>query len=146
MHNIMLHQAVKEYKNIHVVHFNYPFDKQSNKYIGVDMHPGACLMAKAALAAKKQNNYWEMSSLLYENKPANVEQILLLSDKIGLDREQFIKDLNSDAISEELNDDINRISKMGVNATPTMIINGVQYVGVKPYYDLKKVLVKHGAK
>ncbi|MCQ2754923.1 MAG: hypothetical protein MJ231_07760, partial [bacterium] len=36
--NIMIHKAVSEYKNIRVIHFNYPFDKECNPYISTDMH------------------------------------------------------------------------------------------------------------
>ena len=32
IHNIMLHKAAKEYKNIKIIHHNYPMDKECNKY------------------------------------------------------------------------------------------------------------------
>ena len=56
INNIMLHRAVKEYKNIQVVHYNLPFDKECNPEISMSMHPGACFMARAALAAKLLGN------------------------------------------------------------------------------------------
>ena len=56
INNIMLHQAVKEFSNIKIVHLNYPFDKECNPYINVNMHPNACYMAKAAIAARNQGN------------------------------------------------------------------------------------------
>ena len=33
VHNIMLHRAAKEFSNIKIIHHNYPFDKECNKYI-----------------------------------------------------------------------------------------------------------------
>ncbi len=65
--NIMLHQAVKEFPNIRINHHNFPFDKECNPYIQVNMHPNACFMSKAAIAARNQGNYWEMSSLYTKN-------------------------------------------------------------------------------
>lgn len=146
IHNIMLHQAVKEFSNIKVVHHNYPFDKVCNPYISYTMHPNACFMSKAALAAGKQGNYWEMSSLLYENQPKKLEDVLKLSDELGFDKAKFIRDFESEETAKELSTELDKASELNIDATPTMYINGDQIVGVKPYYELKKVLIEHGAK
>jgi len=146
MHNIMLHQAVKELKNIKIEHYNYPFDRECNQFVNNSMHPGACFMARGALAAKKQGNYWEMSSLLYENQPKTMKDMLKLAEQAGLDLEKFKEDINSTEVKEILLNDINRIHSLGVNATPATIIDGQVYIGVKPYYQLKENLKKHGAK
>ena len=95
INNIMLHQAVKEYKNIKVIHHNYPFDKECNPYMTYNIHPDACFMSKGAVAAQNQGNYWEMSSLLYENKPKNMDKMVELAEQLGFDKEKFIKDVES---------------------------------------------------
>ena len=146
INNIMLHQAVKEYKNIRVVHHNYPFDKECNPYIVVNMHPNACFMSRAALAAKEQGNYWEMSSLLYENQPKNMESVLKLADKLGFDKDKFVKDFESAKTTKIMETEVFEGDKLNIDATPTMIINGEKVVGVKPYYVLTEILEKHGAK
>ena len=144
--NIMLHQAVKEFSNIKVIHHNYPFDKECNPYISVNMHPNACFMAKAAIASKYQGNYWEMNSLLYENQPKNKEDILKLADKLGFDKTKFITDFNSKTTEQELEEELKKAIELGIDGTPTMYINGDRYVGVKPYYELKEILIEHGAR
>lgn len=145
INNIMIHQAVKEYKNVKVIHHNYPFDKECNPYLTFNMHPNACFMSKGAIAAKNQGNYWGMSSLLYENHPKNIDEMMQLADKLNFDKKKFLEDLNSketmDIILKELDDG----HKLEIDATPTMIINGETIVGVKPYYKLQEILVKHGA-
>ena len=146
IHNIMLHQVVKEFSNVKVVHHNFPFDKECNPYISINMHPNACFMSRGAIAARQQGNYWEMSSLLYENQPRNMEEMLKLSDQLGFDKQQFIKDFNSKETSEEIEAELKKTNELGLDATPTMFINGEKIVGVKPYYELKELLVKHGAK
>ena len=110
------------------------------------MHPNACFMSRGAIAARQQGNYWEMSSLLYENQPRNMEEMLKLSDQLGFDKQQFIKDFNSKETSEEIEAELKKTNELGLDATPTMFINGEKIVGVKPYYELKELLVKHGAK
>lgn len=144
--NIMLHQAAKEFANIKIVHHNYPFDRECNPYIGQTMHPDACFMSKGAIAAKKQGNYWEMSSLLYENQPKKLEDLLKLSDKLEFNQEQFIRDFESEETSKELSNELTQASELDIDATPTMFINGEKIVGVRPYYELKDKLIEHGAK
>ncbi len=145
MNNIMLHQAAKEYKNIKVIHHNYPFDKECNPYLTFNMHPKACFMSKAAIAAKNQGNYWEMSSLLYENQPKNQEQVLKLAEKLNFNSEKFIADMNSKETADIIADELKEGQKLDIDATPTMFINGDKIVGVKPYYKLKEILEEHGA-
>lgn len=146
INNIMIHKAVKEYMNIKVIHHNYPFDKECNSYMTINIHPYACFMSKGALAAKKQGNYWEMSSLLYENQPKKMDDMLKLADQLGFDKEQFIKDFNSAEISDKIVKEINEAVELKIDATPTMYINEEQVVGVKSYNELKNILEKHGAK
>ena len=146
INNIMLHQAAKEYKNVRIIHHNYPFDKECNPEISVNMHPGACFMSRAAIAARKQGDYWGMNSLLYENKPKNIDDLLKLVDELNLDKEKFVKDFNSQEVKDELSREVFFGNLHKINSTPTMYINGHKLDGAKPYYELKKILVKYGAK
>lgn len=146
IHNIMLHQAVKEFKNIKIIHHNYPFDKECNPYITINMHPNACFMSKGAIAARNQGNYWEMSSLLYENQPKKMDDMLELADKLNFDKDKFINDFNSAETAKEISKELKEAVDLDIDATPTMFINGDKIVGVKPYYELKEILIKHGAK
>lgn len=145
INNIMLHQAVKEYKNIKIIHHNYPFDKECNPYLTLNLHPRACFMSRGAIAAQNQGNYWEMSSLLYENQPKNVDEILKLAEKLNFDKDKFLKDMNSEETAKIISEELKKGQDLNIDATPTMIINGETYVGVKPYFKLQEILVKHGA-
>lgn len=146
IHNIMLHKAVHDFSNIKIIHHNYPFDKECNPYISVNMHPNACFMAKGAIAARNQGNYWEMSSLLYENQPTKMADMLKLADQLGFDKDKFTADFNSEETSKEIENELQKAVNLEIDSTPTMYINGDKIVGVKPYYELKEILIKHGAK
>ena len=146
MNNIMLHQAAKEFSNIYVIHHNLPFDKACNKYINIDMHPKACFMSCGALAAKKQNKYWDISSLLYEKQPNQMSQMVSIAKQCNMDIDKFIKDIDSVEIKRELLKEIDKAESLGIDATPTIYVNGDKFVGVRPYYELKKILIEHGAK
>ena len=95
----MLHQAVSEFSNVKVVHHNFPFDKECNPYITVNMHPGACFMSKAAIAARNQGNYWGMSSMLYENQPYNEADVWKIASELGLNAEKLQKDMNEPKVA-----------------------------------------------
>ena len=142
----MLHQAAKEFKNIKVIHYNLPFDTSCNKTISFNMHPGACQMARAAIATKKQGNYWGMGALLYEKQPQNTKEILELAKELNFDLNKFENDMNSAETIIELQNDIDKANGLGINGTPTTYINGDKKVGVMPYYEMKELLIKHGAK
>ena len=146
IHNIMLHQAVKELSNVKIVHHNLPFDKECNPYININMHPGACYMSRAAIASRNQGKYWGMSSLLYENQPQKEEDLLKLVEELGMDKAKFLKDMEAESTYKEIEDEVSKANEMGLDATPTMFVNGEEYVGVKPYYELKDILIEHGAK
>ena len=146
IHNIMLHQIVGEFKNVKIIHHNMPFDKECNSYLEYDMHPKACFMSKVAIASRNQGNYWEMSSLLYEKQPKKLEDAIKLAEELNLNVEKFKSDLNSEVVLTEIKDEIEKGAWLGIDATPTMYINGDKVVGVKPYYELKEIFIKHGAK
>lgn len=146
MENIMLHEAVKDFSNIKIIHHNLPFDKECNPYISINMHPNACFMAKGAIAAGKQGNYWEMSSLLYENQPTNMKAMLKLAEQLSFDKDKFVKDLEADTTSKEIENELVKANELEIDSTPTIYINGDKIVGVKPYYELKDLLIEHGAK
>ena len=124
INNIMLHKVVKEFKNIQIVHHNLPFDKECNPYMTINVHPFACFMSKGAIAARNQGNYWEMSSLLYENKPKKIDDMLKLVEELNLDKEKFLEDLDSKATLDELRAEIKASDSLGIDATPTMYVNG----------------------
>lgn len=145
IHNIMLHKAVGEYSNVKVIHYNMPFDIKCNHYIDSTMHAGACFMAKAALAAGQQGNYWGMSSLLYENHPLIQQELDPLVEKLGMDKQKFYAYMNSKEAENKLQQQLYKSYELNLDATPTMFVNGEKQLGIMAYEDLQKLLEKHGA-
>ena len=146
VHNIMLHKAAKEYPNIKIVHHNLPFDLECNHQISMTMHPKACYMARAAISAGKQGNYWGMSSLLYENKPMTDDELKELVNKLGLNADEFFKDMQSKEVEDTLQRELKESYELSLDSTPTMFVNGEKKVGISAYEDLQKLLENHGAR
>lgn len=135
VHNNIMHKLGKEMKDVVIIHKNLPLDTDCNKYLTTPFHHGSCVDAKYALAAEKQGKFWEMNDLLFEKKPKTEAEILNLIKDMDFDIEQLQKDANSSETSEIIKKDIDEAYKMGINATPTTMINNQAYVGLKTYKD-----------
>lgn len=144
-YNIMIHKLAKELKNVKVVHKNMPLDTECNKYLQQPFHIGSCTMARYALAAERQGKFWDINSIFFEKQPDNETEIIEIAKKLRLDVDKLQADANSEEIKKQITDDIELAASKGINGTPTSEINGVLYVGIKPYDEFKKILIEAGA-
>ena len=143
--NRMLQKASTELDNIFIIHYNYPLDMKCNPAITRPFHRNACVYAKFAIAAKKQNKYWEMINMLFEKQPKSNSEIFKYAAKVGIDPTELVNDFISSANDNELKEEIFSGFKREINATPTVFINQKKYSGVMTYAELKKILIEHGA-
>ena len=94
------------------------------------IHKNAQAAALAAVAAGYQGRFWEMHNLLYENQPGWSEAPDLLpivsnfARQLGLDIDRFVDDMGSARAAAVVASDFQQGIARGVNATPTLIING----------------------
>lgn len=140
-YNIMLHKLVKRHKNIYVIHYNLPLDKEINPYIDKQYHRGAGRLARYSVAAEKQGKYWDMANILFENPPKNDDEAIKIVKKIGLNETKFIQDINSATTTKKILNEISFAISKGVDGTPTIIVNGKMYHGAKPYYELERIIL-----
>ena len=96
----------------------------------VPAHVHALAAARAAEAAGLQGKFWPMHDLIYENQKTwhetfDVRPIFEgYATKIGLDLEQFRKDLTGEAVERRIFLDGKRAHSLGVQGTPTVFLNG----------------------
>jgi len=99
-------------------------------------HPHAYMSAVAAEAAGKQDKFWEMHDLIFENqKKLSTNFLSSLAEKIGLDLTQFDKDSKSEEIRNKIQTDFESGIRSGVNGTPTFFINGSPLLTYDETYD-----------
>jgi protein-disulfide isomerase len=80
--------------------------------------------ALASLAANEQGKFWEYHDKLYAEQkivPASIDKI---ASEIGLDQDQFKKDMNSVRLKQIVGADVAEAGQLGVTGTPTIFING----------------------
>lgn len=91
----------------------------------LDQHTYAAKAAEAAEAAREQGKYWEYVAVLFKNQDAlQVEKLKEYATRLGLDRAKFDQSLDSGKFSDKVLRDLSEGSKLGVNSTPTVFING----------------------
>lgn len=145
IYNTMTHKVAKELSGFKIVHKNFPLDMECNKSIKTPFHVGSCMMAKYAIAAEKQNHFWDINSAFFEKQPQTEDDILDLAGTLGLDTTKLKEDANSPETKARLLKEIDEALALKINGTPTLVINGTTYIGLKPYYQLKNILLKAGA-
>lgn len=88
-------------------------------------HANARKAAEAAEAARAQGKYWEYVALLFANQNAlDVPKLKEYAARAGLDRAKFDAMLDSGQFADKVGRDLNDGSRIGVNATPTIFVNG----------------------
>jgi protein-disulfide isomerase len=123
-----LHPALKKLKqefgpNLNFIFRNLPLPS---------IHKNALAAAQAAEAARVQNHFWEMHDLLYENQNLWKDDInprtifIKFAVDIGLDKERFVHDLDDPQIKMRIEADQDAAARLGINGTPTILINGRQ--------------------
>ena len=79
----------------------------------------------AALAAEKQEKFWEFHELLFENSAKLSDQkIKEISEWLDLDWEKFSKDMEDPEIIAMITRDKSEGNRVRVRAVPTVFING----------------------
>jgi protein-disulfide isomerase len=94
------------------------------------IHPFAEPAAEAAESAGAQGKFWEMHDLLFENQDLlNERNLPAFAEQLGLDTEQFARDLQNNTYHERVRQDFSSGVRSGVNGTPAFFINGFRYDG-----------------
>ena len=111
-----------------------------------NIHQNAISSAKAAEAAGRQDKFWEMHDVLFENQgkwsnERNPEDLFVSYAKsIGLDKEKFLADYNDGSIDDKVDSDRNGASRAGVTGTPTFFLNGKKINNPRGYEEFKALI------
>lgn len=111
------------------------------------IHAHAEAAARAAEAAGKQDKFWEMYALLFENQEtwssaADAEEIFRgYALKLGLNGEQFKAALQSKETKEKIRSDYASGIASGVQGTPTFFLNGKKIENPRSYEEFKAIIL-----
>lgn len=98
------------------------------KHFPLPGHPRALPAAKAAEAARMQGKFWEMHDMLFGHQAALEDSDLIgYAQQLGLDVDRFKQDMTSAAVAERVERDQALGRALGVDATPSLFINGRRF-------------------
>ena len=118
-----------------------------NRYFPLPGHKNGLPAALAVEAAARQGKYWEMHDKLFAEqknwgeKPAADPKIFEgYALQIGLNMDQFKKDLASKEVKDRVERDKNSGTRLGVSGTPTFFLNGNKIPNPKSPDDFKSFI------
>ncbi len=100
--------------------------------------PDSGRAAIAAEAARRQGAFWGMHDALFQmqGRPLDEEELRMVGRMLGVDPERFSADLRDPALFEQVRADAASAEALGIDATPTLLVNGRILVGVQSYERL----------
>ena len=111
------------------------------KQYPLEMHANARISSAAALAAHAQGKFWPMHDKMYANyKQLTRPNILTWAKESGVDPVRFAADLDAPWIKKLVDKDYADGEKAGVEATPTIYVNGKKYQGSLEPAVFKKII------
>jgi protein-disulfide isomerase len=95
------------------------------KHFPLNSHKFARRAAAVALAANRQDKFWECHTKIFENyRSINETKVQEIATEIGLDLERLNTDAKDPAIQYLINRDISNGQQSGVRGTPAIFVNG----------------------
>jgi protein-disulfide isomerase len=111
-----LEQLLEKYPNdVKLVFKNFP----------IRTHKFAIQAAMAALAAGRQDKFWEFHDELFKNyNRLNDQKVQEIATQLGLDQKKFEEHKKNPVEAARIRQDYEEGLKLGVRGTPTLFING----------------------
>jgi protein-disulfide isomerase len=105
------------------------------------IHPQAFKAGEAAHCAGDQSKFWEYHDRLFANQQLlQIEDLKKHAADLGLDAAAFGSCLDSSKYGERVRNGVAEGTRLGVNSTPTIYINGRMLSGAQPYETFVSVI------
>jgi len=100
------------------------------KHMPLPFHSNAMPAALASEAAREQGKFWEMHDKIFSvQQGLSEEAYLRFAEDLGLDVARFRTVMRSPAVRARIEEDASAARAIGVNGTPTFVVNGEMVVG-----------------
>jgi protein-disulfide isomerase len=90
------------------------------------------------------DRFWEYHDIVYANQDGedrgafSRDRLAQMAELVGLDRDAFLALLDDEALIAAVREESRAGQALGVNSTPTLVINGQPYPGVPSWEQLKE--------
>jgi protein-disulfide isomerase len=116
-------------------------DSACNPSITQQVHPTSCAASVAAECAGEQGQFWEYADQLFaDQKEYTQADLENYASKLKLDLGRFQSCLNETNMKDLVRKDIEEAERIGVKATPTLVINGHLVEGLPTPHKLASLI------
>jgi len=116
------------------------------KHFPINNNIPSRMAISAAISAGRQGMYWDMVDLLYANanewRSDPYAALTRYVEVLGLDLDQFTNDMNDEDMMYEVVKNYFAYQELGINATPTLFLNGERIQNPRTYEQLVDQLIK----
>jgi predicted DsbA family dithiol-disulfide isomerase len=106
------------------------------------MHPDAPKAAEAAHCAGAQGKYWEYHDVMFDKKALDIASLKSYSSQLGLDTTAFSACLDKGEMAGLVNVQATEANALGLQGTPTVLINGRMINGALNYERIKALIME----
>jgi protein-disulfide isomerase len=105
------------------------------------IHPEAFKAGEAAHCAGEQGKFWEYHDRLFANQQAlQADSLKKYAAEAGLDAAKFNACVDTSKYGDRVREGVAQGSRLGVNSTPTLYVNGRMLSGAQPYEAIAAVI------
>jgi len=112
------------------------------KHRPLESHSQAFTSAQAAFCAGRQGAFWQYHDVLFISEDLSPETLNKLAASIHLDLSEFQNCMKSDLARAAVQNDVDEAKRLGIDSTPTFVINGKLFRGALSFDDFKAVIEK----
>jgi protein-disulfide isomerase len=106
-----------------------------------NMHQNAQKAAEATECADEQAKFWEMHDLIYSTGTAGgIDALETYAKSLDLNELDFRECLSSGKYKAKIEQDTKEGAQIGINGTPSFVINGQLISGAQPYSVFKQII------
>ncbi|MDZ7798002.1 MAG: DsbA family protein [Patescibacteria group bacterium] len=105
------------------------------------IHDQSLNAAKAARCAQKQDKFWQMHDLLFQNQKKLTDDLYVpLASGLDLDTDEFIQCVNNNETLALIQKDIEEGTSLGVQGTPHFFVNNYEITELIEEEELKDII------
>jgi len=111
------------------------------KDMPLPFHDKARPAHEAARCAGESGKFWPYHDRLFAEQPAfDRDELIQYAVDLGLERGAFVRCLDERRFAAAVEADVAQARALGVNGTPTFLINGRSLVGAHPVETFRSVI------
>jgi len=108
----------------------------------VGIHPDSLLAHIASTCAQDQNKFWEYYDLLYTYQKLDKDSLLSYAESLAINNSKFQQCLETNTNLNNIETDLKDAAQIGLQGTPTYLVNGKQIQGVLSEDDWSNLILQ----